>query len=50
MKILVTGVNGYIGANLANYIVENYEENVYVIGIYNEYNEYLNPKVTFIEK
>ena len=48
-KIIILGC-GYIGTNLANFIVENYDEDVYVLGIYNEYNEYLNSKVKFVEK
>lgn len=48
-KIIILGC-GYIGTNLANFIVENYNEDVYVLGIYNEYNEYLNSKVKFVEK
>ena len=48
-KFVILGC-GYIGTNLANLIVENYEDEVYVLGIYNEYNEYLNPKVKFVEK
>ena len=48
-KIIILGC-GYIGTNIANYIVEKYEEEVYVLGIYNEYNEYLNTNVKFVEK
>lgn len=48
-KIIILGC-GYIGTNLANYIVNNYNDEVYVLGIYNEYNKYLDVKVKFIEK
>lgn len=48
-KIIILG-SGYIGTNLANYIVEKYKEDVYVLGLFNEYNEYLNSKVKFVEK
>ena len=48
-KVVILGC-GYIGTNLANYIVENFNDDVYVLGIYNEYNEYLSCKVKFIEK
>ena len=48
-KFVILGC-GYIGTNLANFIVENYGDDVYVLGIHNEYNEYLNPKVKFVEK
>lgn len=48
-KIIILGC-GYIGTNVANYIAEKYDDNVYVLGIYNEYRDYLNNKVKFIEK
>ncbi len=48
-KIIILGC-GYIGTNVANYIANNYEANVYVLGIENEYKDYLNEKVTFISK
>lgn len=48
-KIIILGC-GYIGTNLANYIAENFNDDIYVLGIENEYTDYLNKKVNFIEK
>lgn len=48
-KIIILGC-GYIGTNLANFITDNYNDQVIVLGIENEYTEYLNSKVEFISK
>jgi len=41
MKILVTGAAGFIGSNLAKYLLDN---NYDVVGIDN-FNDYYNPKI-----
>ena len=42
---------GYIGTNLANYIKSKFiDEEIYVIGLKNEYTDYLDERVIFIEK
>lgn len=46
-KIIILGC-GYIGTNLANFIYSNFHEEVYVIGIANEYNEFLNKNIKFV--
>ncbi len=48
-KIIVLGC-GYIGTNLSNYIVNNFDAQVTVVGIENEYTEYLNKNVKFLPK
>ena len=49
-KFVILGC-GYIGTNFANYIVrENKNNKVYVLGIKNEYTDYLDEKITFISK
>ena len=48
-KFVILGC-GYLGTNFANYIVNNSDCRVFVLGIENEYNNYLDTKVTFISK
>jgi UDP-glucose 4-epimerase len=48
-KIIILGC-GYIGTNLANYIYLHFKEEVYVLGIENEYNDYLNSNIKFLSK
>lgn len=48
-KIVILGC-GYIGTNLSNYISKNFDEEVYILGIKNDYNECLNSNIIFIEK
>lgn len=48
-KIIILGC-GYIGTNLANYIINNTNSEVFVIGVYNEYVEYLNKRIIFVDK
>lgn len=47
-KIVILGC-GYIGTNIANFIVKNYNNEVYVVGYKNEYVTYLNEKIHFEE-
>lgn len=47
-KIVILG-GGYIGTNLANYIVKNSNDKVYVVGLKSEYNNYLDERINFIE-
>jgi UDP-glucose 4-epimerase len=52
MKILITGVAGLIGSNLANYIIEN-KQNVKIIGIDNlsgGYENNINEKINFYKE
>lgn len=44
-KVLVTGVSGFVGVNLANELVKNYN----VIGLDLKRNEELNPKIKFFK-
>ncbi len=48
-KFIILGC-GYLGTNFANYIVNNSDSQVYVLGIENEYNNYLDNRITFISK
>lgn len=48
-KFIILGC-GYLGTNIANYISEKDAEEVYVMGIENEYNDYLNSNVIFISR
>jgi UDP-glucose 4-epimerase len=48
-KIIIFGC-GYIGTNLANYISTNSLNEVYILGIENEYNNYLNKNIKFVSK
>lgn len=46
-KIIILGC-GYIGTNIANFISSHFHEETYVVGIANEYNDYLDQEVKFI--
>ena len=48
-KVIILGV-GYIGTNLANYIVSKENVEVYILGSRNEYIDYLKREVEFIHK
>lgn len=48
-KFIILGC-GYIGTNVANFIVNKEDALVYVLGIENEYNNYLDKNIVFIPK
>ena len=48
-KYIILGC-GYLGTNIANYIAKNENTHVFVLGIENEYNDYLEKNIIFIPK
>lgn len=41
---------GYLGTNISNYIAQNTEDEVFVVGIENEYVDYLDKRIVFVSK
>ena len=48
-KFIILGC-GYLGTNFANYIAKSIKNKVFVLGIENEYTDYLDKNITFVSK
>ena len=49
MKILITGVNGFVGNNIARELVDNGHEIYGIDNLFNSHKDQLNKKINFLE-